>query len=105
MYRGECVESGETAELFHRPQHPYTRALLAAVPKLGSMQGQPWPLRFPQIDLQTGASTQPLEVANTPDRGQTPVLSGEKSQRALPGVWRFVEPTGGGSSRGGKHQF
>jgi peptide/nickel transport system ATP-binding protein/glutathione transport system ATP-binding protein len=75
MYRGECVESGETAELFHRPQHPYTRALLAAVPKLGSMQGRPWPLRFPQIDLQTGASTQPLEVANTPDRGQTPVLS------------------------------
>jgi peptide/nickel transport system ATP-binding protein/glutathione transport system ATP-binding protein len=39
------------------------------------MQGRPWPLRFPQIDLQTGASTQPLEVANTPDRGQTPVLS------------------------------
>ncbi|WP_459176582.1 ABC transporter ATP-binding protein [Ewingella americana] len=75
MYRGECVESGETAELFHRPKHPYTRALLAAVPKLGSMQGRTWPLRFPQIDLQTGAVTQPLEVANTPDTGLPPVLS------------------------------
>src|SRR5471032_1123153 len=75
MYRGECVESGETADLFHHPKHPYTRALLAAVPKLGSMQGRDWPLRFPQIDLQTGVASQPLEVANTPDKSQTPVLS------------------------------
>ncbi|MGV8924455.1 MAG: ABC transporter ATP-binding protein [Ewingella sp.] len=75
MYRGECVESGETAELFHHPKHPYTRALLAAVPKLGSMQGRDWPLRFPQIDLQTGVVSQPREVANTPDTRQSPVLS------------------------------
>jgi peptide/nickel transport system ATP-binding protein len=32
MYRGEIVESGKTEELFANPQHPYTRALLAAVP-------------------------------------------------------------------------
>lgn len=75
MYRGECVESGETADLFYRPKHPYTRALLAAVPKLGSMQGRDWPLRFPQIDLQTGVATPPLEVANTPEINLTPVLS------------------------------
>ncbi|GBU13808.1 glutathione ABC transporter ATPase [Enterobacterales bacterium] len=75
MYQGECVESGDTAELFHRPKHPYTRALLAAVPKLGSMQGRAWPLRFPQIDLQTGAANEPLEVANTPDTRLSPVLS------------------------------
>jgi oligopeptide/dipeptide ABC transporter ATP-binding protein len=34
MYLGAIVESGETEELFARPSHPYTRALLAAVPKL-----------------------------------------------------------------------
>lgn len=32
MYQGKLVEVGETAELFARPRHPYTKALLAAVP-------------------------------------------------------------------------
>jgi microcin C transport system ATP-binding protein len=33
MTRGEIVERGPTAEIFARPQHPYTRRLLAAEPK------------------------------------------------------------------------
>lgn len=32
MYRGEIVEQADTATLFSTPRHPYTRALLAAVP-------------------------------------------------------------------------
>jgi peptide/nickel transport system ATP-binding protein len=32
MYRGEVVERGETEAVFAAPSHPYTRALLAAVP-------------------------------------------------------------------------
>ena len=32
MYRGEAVEAGETDTVFARPEHWYTKALLAAVP-------------------------------------------------------------------------
>ncbi|MDR2973628.1 MAG: ABC transporter ATP-binding protein [Propionibacteriaceae bacterium] len=35
MYRGELVESGPVRDIFERPQHPYTKHLLAAVPYLG----------------------------------------------------------------------
>lgn len=35
MRRGLIVETGTAEEIFHRPRHPYTQALLAAVPHLG----------------------------------------------------------------------
>jgi ABC-type dipeptide/oligopeptide/nickel transport system ATPase component len=38
MYRGKVVEYGETEEVLRSPQHPYTRALIACIPKLGVKQ-------------------------------------------------------------------
>lgn len=35
MYLGRVVEYGPTTEVIDNPQHPYTRALLAAVPDIG----------------------------------------------------------------------
>jgi oligopeptide/dipeptide ABC transporter ATP-binding protein len=32
MYRGRIVEIGRTAALFEAPAHPYTKALLSAIP-------------------------------------------------------------------------
>ncbi|MDO3432086.1 ABC transporter ATP-binding protein [Rhizobium sp. CBN3] len=72
MYRGEQVESGATADIFHRGGHPYTRALLSAVPVLGSMQGRRRPLRFPVVNTATGESDIPAEAADTV--AVTPVL-------------------------------
>ncbi len=39
MYAGRKVEEASAADLFARPQHPYTRGLLGAVPRLGTAGG------------------------------------------------------------------
>ena len=70
MYRGEVVESNETATLFSAPQQPYTRALLAAVPRLGAMHGQPAPRKFPLPGEQESSET----LTDTVKRQQAPIL-------------------------------
>ncbi|OWS76370.1 glutathione ABC transporter ATP-binding protein GsiA [Pantoea sp. VS1] len=60
MYRGDVVERAPVQQLFDAPQQPYTRALLAAVPKLGAMSGQPLPAKFPLLH------TNGREEASTP---------------------------------------
>ncbi|MFZ1874864.1 MAG: ABC transporter ATP-binding protein [Chania sp.] len=36
MYAGQVVESGEVAEVFNDPQHPYTIGLMGSIPSLGA---------------------------------------------------------------------
>ena len=43
MYQGKKVEEGTVHEIFNNPQHEYTKALLAAVPKLGEMATKKYP--------------------------------------------------------------
>ena len=75
MFRGDVVETGKTADIFHHGQHPYTRALLAAVPALGSMKGSQLPRRFAIVDTKTGVASGDTQIDDTVDHHMTPVLS------------------------------
>ena len=67
MYRGNKVEEGPVEEIFNNPQHDYTKALLAAVPKLGEMKGKPAP--------------EPMKLMNAPVRETGPILP--RSEKVL----------------------
>lgn len=75
MFRGDAVETGPTDDIFHRGRHPYTRALLSAVPRLGSMTGHGRPMRFPIIDIASGVMTTPeTEVGRAIETRRPPIL-------------------------------
>ena len=74
MYDGQAVEADNTARIFAAPSHPYTRALLSAVPRLGSMAGRARPMRFPIVDKVTGTSDEPIETPDTAATAERPVL-------------------------------
>jgi peptide/nickel transport system ATP-binding protein len=74
MYDGEQVEAGMTEAVFREPRKPYTKALLSAVPRLGSMDGRRRPMRFPVVDRATGLSDTPAEVPDTVMEVERPVL-------------------------------
>lgn len=57
MYSGKVVEQGSSEDIFYRPKHPYTWALLKAVPRLDlqnkqqlvSIEGMPPDLITPPV--------------------------------------------------------
>ncbi|MEK6351776.1 MAG: dipeptide ABC transporter ATP-binding protein [Burkholderia cenocepacia] len=74
MYRGEKVEEGESDRIFATPAHRYTRALLAAVPRLGSMQGTDAPEKFPLLKVDgTRATAAAPTTAPAANDAQPPV--------------------------------
>jgi oligopeptide transport system ATP-binding protein len=56
MYAGRVVETGSTAQIFYRPQHPYTHALLTSIPRLDQPRGHPF----------TPIPGQPPDLVNQP---------------------------------------
>jgi ABC-type glutathione transport system ATPase component len=59
MRKGEVVENNDVHGLFKAPRHPYTKALMAAVPRLGAMQGTDAPAHFELLDAQSQKSGPP----------------------------------------------
>ncbi|MET4605025.1 peptide/nickel transport system ATP-binding protein [Bradyrhizobium sp. JR4.1] len=74
MYGGQAVETDHTSRIFAAPSHPYTRSLLASVPRLGSMDGRTRPMRFPIVDKQAGTSDEPAETPDTVSIAERPLL-------------------------------
>lgn len=94
MQQGRIVETGTADEIFHRPQHPYTQQLLAAVPHFGSVvaqaaadagteqyqvtQPEPTPTAATEAVDRTGAEELVLVAENLvleyPKRGNQPVF-------------------------------
>ncbi|MDM0041745.1 dipeptide ABC transporter ATP-binding protein [Variovorax sp. J22G21] len=76
MYRGEKVEEGTTEAVFSEPRHVYTRALLSAVPRLGSMRGTDNPAPFELLALNGAVRTgeRRSELAQAIQRPDDPVL-------------------------------
>lgn len=52
MQRGTVVECNDVRTVFERPAHEYTRALLDAIPRLGSMAGKPSPEKFEAVEAE-----------------------------------------------------
>ena len=59
MRYGEIVESGTAQAIFAHPQHPYTQALLSAVPRLGALKDIEHPCIFRLIDPDSGKVIEP----------------------------------------------
>lgn len=56
MYGGRIVECGPRDDVLHHPMHPYTRALLAAVPRLDGKLPQGIPGRKPEFFPEQGCA-------------------------------------------------
>ena len=75
MFRGEKVEEGATEKIFATPSQRYTKALLSAVPRLGSLKDEDLPRKFPLVTMNGMASSNVETTASSrPPRAGEPLL-------------------------------
>ncbi len=74
MYRGDIVEKGTTSDIFTKPQHPYTKGLLACRPSLDKN-----PRRLPVVSdfMSTDGKEKVIDVAVLKQQKQTRKVSDE----------------------------
>jgi peptide/nickel transport system ATP-binding protein len=76
MWKGEKVEEGEAPRVLEHPEHPYTKALLAAVPRLGSMKGEAKPKPFPEPEGEAASASPDAGATKLPASAATPPRDG-----------------------------
>ncbi|MCE8545566.1 ABC transporter ATP-binding protein [Ruegeria pomeroyi] len=81
MFRGNKVEEGTVEEIFENPQHDYTKALLAAVPKLGEMRGKVAP--------------EPMKLMGVADQKIEPIMGTEAPLLTVKGLTTRFPVKGG----------
>jgi glutathione transport system ATP-binding protein len=75
MYRGEKVEEGATERIFATPSQRYTKALLSAVPRLGSLKDEDLPRKFPLVTMDgIVAAKEETPAVARPARAREPLL-------------------------------
>ncbi len=84
MLLGEVVEHGPSREVLHRPRHPYTRRLLAAVPDLAGRHA------IGRVEALPSRRPAPPDAAPTDPSTATP-----GTEPVAPPVARFVAPQDG----------
>ncbi len=82
MYAGQIVECGRTEDIFKHPRHPYTRGLIASVPRLfhplasRPLSGQP-----PDMSsLPAGCAFAPRCPEAAPQCGDVPPVTGKEDE-------------------------
>ena len=77
MYRGDIVEKGTTEQIFTKPQHPYTKGLLACRPSLEKN-----PRRLPVVSdfMTSDGKERVIDVAVMKQQKQTRVISDSQSE-------------------------
>ncbi|MGA0914724.1 MAG: ABC transporter ATP-binding protein [Candidatus Nanopelagicaceae bacterium] len=102
MKDGNTVEHGSAEQIFHNPQHPYTKELLGAVPKLGSSAKRILP-------AESANAAPVLKMENVtveyPKRGRVPAFTAVKdfSLEIFPGeIVGLVGESGSGKTTVGR---
>jgi peptide/nickel transport system ATP-binding protein len=80
MWKGEKVEEGEAPRVLEHPEHPYTKALLAAVPRLGSMKGEAKPKPFPEPEGEAASASLDASAPEPPAAAAGPRRDGVAKQ-------------------------
>jgi peptide/nickel transport system ATP-binding protein len=79
MYLGRIVEEGSVDSIFYNPKHPYTRALLRSIPRIGKVRGG-------KLEAIKGMVPDPFSIP-------TGCPFGDRCPEFMPGFCDHIEPS------------